>query len=477
MAPSLELFPLPCCEVGAGPSRRLARRGQQKVKRRTAVWRQAAMTCAAWNWMAGHEAAPPASSLSVAQQCAQSRALECASLVPPPEESKEAALGALLRSDGGYDPTSGVGDLATFRQGSVSLPVDVSDSPALAELAPRSTLEKTESLECMLRPQSEVMALDDSLGVVTPYMDPVLGGDRQRYIDFLEDLDSRGLLSWSQQPKVLCSVFFVNKKPSAATGADLRMIIDCRPANRAFKEAPNTVLASPESLATLEVDESDTLFTSTVDVRDCFYRIRIPLEFAEYFALPPVDASDISSCKGRFPGRVFPCISVLPMGFSWSLWIAQEINRSKVVEAGLPASAEVNAHSQENTFVHHPLRFVVYVDNIAIFGRDKEMVNKAMEKVIVVLNSCGLLTHEHTEAEPECKLLGLQIDGTRKEICMTGKRYWRIKWAIEWVLRKKKVKGRILERIVGHYTFAALLNRNALSVTHTIHVQVYQKAL
>ena len=85
----------------------------------------------------------------------------------------------------------------------------------------------------------------------------------------------------------------MTKKPSAATGADLRMIIDCRPAHRAFKEAPNTVLASPESLATLEVDESDTLFTSTVDVRDCFYRIRIPLGFAEYFALPPVDASDI----------------------------------------------------------------------------------------------------------------------------------------------------------------------------------------
>ena len=96
-----------------------------------------------------------------------------------------------------------------IRQGSVSLPADVSDSPALADLAPSSTLEKTESLECMLRPTSEVVALDDSLGVVTPYMDPVLGGDRQMYIDFLEDLDSRGLLSWSQQPKVLCSVFFL----------------------------------------------------------------------------------------------------------------------------------------------------------------------------------------------------------------------------------------------------------------------------
>ena len=207
MAPATELFPLPCCEVGAGPSRRLARRGQQRVTRRTALRRQAASTCAAWNWMAGHDATPPASSLSVAQQCAQSQALECAAMVPPPEESKEAALSALLRSEAGYDSAAGVGDLAAFRQGSVSLPADVSDSPALADLAPSSALEKTESLECMLRPTSEVMALDDSLGVVTPYMDPVLVSDRQCYIVFLEDLDSRGLLSWSQQPKVLCCVF------------------------------------------------------------------------------------------------------------------------------------------------------------------------------------------------------------------------------------------------------------------------------
>ena len=73
------------------------------------------------------------------------------------------------------------------------------------------------------------------------------------------------------------------------------------------------VLASPESLSTLEVSESDTLFTSTVDVRDCFYRIRIPEMCSEYSALPPVVASDIRSCKHRFEGRVFPCIAALPM--------------------------------------------------------------------------------------------------------------------------------------------------------------------
>ena len=71
-------------------------------------------------------------------------------------------------------------------------------------------------------------------------------------------------------------VLFCKENPSALTRADLLMIAGCRPANRGFKDTPNTVLASPESLSTLEVSESDSLYTSTVDVRDCFYRIRIP---------------------------------------------------------------------------------------------------------------------------------------------------------------------------------------------------------
>ena len=58
----------------------------------------------------------------------------------------------------------------------------------------------------MLRPFSEVQNLDDTLGAVEPYMDPVLGSDRRQYIAFLEDLDSRGLLNWSQTLKVFCSV-------------------------------------------------------------------------------------------------------------------------------------------------------------------------------------------------------------------------------------------------------------------------------
>ena len=271
---------------------------------------------------------------STAQNGAHCRAVEHALNVPPPVEKKEAALGALLRAEAGYESGSGVGDVAAYKPGSVSLPADVVDCPNIFDIAPESARSHLVSFESMLRPLSEVQNLDDTLGPVEPYMDPVLGSDRRQYIAFLEDLDRRGLLSWTQDPKVLCSLFFVKKKPSE-TGADLRRIVDCRPANRRFAEPPNTVLASPESMSSLEVDESDTLYTSTVDVRDCFYRIRISESFAKYFCLPPIDAADSKCCRHRFVGQVYPCLCALPMGFTWSLWFAQEINRARVVASGM----------------------------------------------------------------------------------------------------------------------------------------------
>ena len=117
-----------------------------------------------------------------------------------------------------------------------------------------------------------------------------------------------------------------------------------------------------------------------------------------------------------------------------------------------------------NHIARNPLCMLV---TLRFFGRDKTRVDCAMNRIISELNRCGLLTYEHTPAATHCDLLGMHIDGDRKEIHMTAKRFRRIKWALKWVLRKRKVRGRTLERIIGHTTFAALLNCNVLSVTHT----------
>ena len=68
----------------------------------------------------------------------------------------------------------------------------------------------------MLRPLSEVRQMDDSIGKVVSYQDQNLAGSERFYARFVNDLDRRGLLCWSQAPKVQCSCFFVRKKPFAS---------------------------------------------------------------------------------------------------------------------------------------------------------------------------------------------------------------------------------------------------------------------
>ena len=112
-----------------------------------------------------------------------------------------------------------------------------------------------------------------------------------------------------------------------------------------------------------------------------FYCIRIPQHVAEYFALPPLGASLLDSCKGKYEGLDWPCVAALPMGFPWALWFAQEITRSQFLSAGMPADSELNAHSMDCRFEMYKERFVVYVNNIAVFGLHAHTVDEIMANI------------------------------------------------------------------------------------------------
>ena len=170
--PSGELFPPPriCCEPAA--TKPLSRRCVQRIERRRAVQQTAAETVHAWNWMAGHTVAAPPGFESEAQASALGLALESASLVEPPTESRKAALSALLKSTAGYGAVDGIGDVATYEAGAVSLPDSAHDSPSLDALARGDASTYLSGFDSMLRPLSELAELDDSDGNVRPYMDP-----------------------------------------------------------------------------------------------------------------------------------------------------------------------------------------------------------------------------------------------------------------------------------------------------------------
>jgi hypothetical protein len=129
-------------------------------------------------------------------------------------------------------------------------------------------------------------------------------------------------------------LFFVQKKSNTLT-----RILDARKANQYFRKPPTGHNSSSAALGELRVPAGGVLWTSQFDVRDFFYRLRLPTQLQKYFGLPGVPASLL---RGRVPdavldkscaenGLVCPVLRVLPMGFSWAFYLAQESLRCCVL--------------------------------------------------------------------------------------------------------------------------------------------------
>ena len=94
-------------------------------------------------------------------------------------------------------------------------------------------------------------------------------------------------------------------------------------------------LLTAEGLGNIEVEDDGGsamgLTVATVDVADAFHRMKMPDHLCEYFGMPSVTAGELGlrSLGGEALDpdiEVVPLASALPMGFTWSLFFAQDID-------------------------------------------------------------------------------------------------------------------------------------------------------
>ena len=241
--------------------------------------------------------------------------------VPLDRQNKEAAARELLRAKWGYHV--GASTVEPFRRESVSLPELDNNAPWLVDVLPACDRDLLLDVKGkMMKDVAETMESSDHGVPIKPYMDEGLARDKVLYRDFVLELHERGLVSFTRRPKSECTLFFVAKK-----GGKQRMIVDARKVNSLFRAPPSVALTSPEHFSELELS-GDRMFQATADISNYFYRLRIDRSLGGYFALPGICASELGFV--HFEGnmirpsdRVYPYLTVLPMGFSWSVWFAQ----------------------------------------------------------------------------------------------------------------------------------------------------------
>ena len=75
----------------------------------------------------------------------------------------------------------------------------------------------------------------------------------------------------------------------------------------------------------------------------------------------------------------------------------------------------------------------------------------------------GLDTHEDVMCQAGCDLVGLCISPAGR-VTVSPKRRWRLHLAIGELLARSRCRGGVVEVLLGHFTFQALLRRETLSV-------------
>ena len=157
---------------------------------------------------------------------------------------------------------------------------------------------------------------------------------------------------------------------------------------------------------------------------------------------------------------ISPRIAVLPMGWTWALYWCQKLHETIAERSGLSAEERLQDFSPPPTNGSY---HVQYVDNLHVFGVDREEVRNRFWAAVKELRAVGLTVHEEEDCLESTKVLGWEYES--KATFRPGRsRVWRVRKAIREILARGKATGQQLERVIGHATFISLGKREALSV-------------
>ena len=485
-----DLFPLPCFACvppKKGVSRTVAQR-RNRIRRATENCNEAVF---AMNWMAGcgdrdgkHLGGMHDMVLSRVEGLIYDQ--EPKGGAPKPEE----ALRALLKGADPYDGSGTHMTLASYQADLVSLPEDITNCPYLGTVLgddDQSFLE--EGSELMMRPRSEVESLETP---VEPYWDPILKFNRKEYNKLVSRLASIGYFQYTTKPQSFVGVFFVYK----SNRTKLRMITDARRSNQLFRDPPSVSLMTAEGFGRFELSIQDELFGDNQvqsafevflglsDVRDCFHRMRVPHWMARYFCWKSVPAKTVGMTGKCVDGKIlgpldpiYPCAGSLCQGFSWALYFAQKANQniagnvlslrssSLVHDRGPPLVLRVRRGVSCDLDKH----YYVYVDNLGVLHPSKDAVEEVMRDLQKAFDGAGLLLHGSEISSGATEALGCTIEGNRLRSRINNERLWKIHHGIKALLGRGRCTGKLLEVVVGHCTFAGLMNRQSLSVFHAVY--------
>ena len=472
-----ELFPIPLCEDSARPvgpsvsSRRRRARVRRFVDDTNSVIQ-------ALNEMYGPSPGDEFSSSSCAtkaQRLAQHELFQEVSKVKRPSTvlTEREAVQELLHTDLSYS-----GEVMTsvraYDRGLLSIPSCGSsavDLLAVLDEIGRETI--LEPQRCMLKSEDEIGVMMESSTPICTYMDPTLRDNLPTYRGFISDLYKCGMLDFTCKSHWPCHPFLCCQEVWK-----LRLILDCRETNRMFREPPPLALGTGASWARISVPDKEKLYIAQSDIKDYFYSLQLPVGLRSLFSMPPVPSQllrqlgvDTSHLPGLDPsGWVHPMLRVVPMGWSWAMWLSQRVHQfQSQLGANIGMDRVLVDGKQSPDLSTGEVLLLPYADNLNIAGTDKRRVQAAKDGAVAQLRQVGLVVHEELDATTTAQSLGFLIDGEAGRVTPIPDRIEKIRLALGWLSKRPRVSGHSIQKILGHVVHFCMLKQPLLSIPRRLY--------
>ena len=318
-------------------------------------------------------------------------------------------------------------------------------------------------------------ASGDGIGVgsLQPYTDPVLKHNKREYAGFLHELHIRNMIRFrvdqdhGQSPSL--GIFFVRKK-----NGKQRLIFDTRVLNQHFTDPPSTDLPSADAFTRLEIPEDEGFYIGSGDLANAFYTLEVPDDLGQMFSLPAIEAGRLGLHHSDHALRpetvVVPYLTVLPMGWAWALHLCQGVLMNAIHSAGFideqiisDKSNPVHLHSNSDIAV------AGYVDNFAVIGCDRTVVNAGLAAISERLRGLGLTVHEEVEATTNADFVGLNFDGSSGFVSIKPTRIQRLQKALHELLSRNFASGELIQVVLGHITWAMMSRREGLAILNSCY--------
>lgn len=280
-----------------------------------------------------------------------------------------------------------------------------------------------------------------------------------------------GMIVFPEKITTTCGVFAVDKPDGR-----LRAITDARPANWCFLDPPHVTLPTPDLLARIRIPPGAVAYAARTDIADFYHVFETPAWMWAFFGLPRVRLIQLpgavrSAAAAVVKGEwVQPALKTLPMGYSHAVVLAQEAHLEL-----LDSMPELFARCDRigdplctnMTLSAGRVLHAVCIDDLLLFGTDEVAVSRCQVTYVTAGRKRGYVYKPEKMTGPssgDTPVLGLQFNGREGTLGLSAHRTQALVAATRQAVASGAMRAVDLQSLVGHWVWAMLPRRPALSV-------------